>query len=332
MRLLVLAIVAVLASASFEPADVELKFIQWAQKFSKTYASMEESHLALANFKASLERVALRNDAARSRNSSRPAVFGLNQFSDMTPDQFRTKMLMPKREYPKVSAPTLKNKGVSVPASLDWRDQNAVTPVKNQEQCGSCWAFSATEAIESAWILSGKGTLNNTDLAPQQIVDCDINGGDEGCNGGFTPGAYQYVMGAGGLESESNYPYQGVGGQCEFSAKKIDASISGFQYATQDGDENAMVQSLVEWGPLSICVDASNWQDYQSGIMSDWDCCWFCQLDHCVQLVGYDNTGSEGYYLVRNSWTTQWGINGYIELEMGKNTCGLTSVPTWPTA
>jgi len=106
------------------------------------------------------------------------------------------------------------------------------------------------------------------------------------------------------------------------------AKITGYKYATTQGDENTLKQNLVGVSPLSICVDAANWQDYSSGVMTAWDCCWFCELDHCVQLVGYDSTASTPYYIVRNSWNTDWGNKGYIWLEMGKNACGLTNYAT----
>jgi len=163
-------------------------------------------------------------------------------------------------------------------------------------------------------------------LAPQQIVDCDTT--DQGCNGGFPASAYQYIESAGGLETETAYPYQGVDGTCRFDKTKVESTIANFKYATTKGDENTLKQNLVSASPLSICVDAANWQDYSSGVMSAWDCCWFCQLDHCVQLVGYDSSASTPFYIVRNSWNTNWGEQGFIRLAMGSNACGLTDYAT----
>jgi len=185
------------------------------------------------------------------------------------------------------------------------------------------------EAIESAWILAGKGTTENTDLAPQQIVDCDTV--DDGCNGGNPPTAYQYVMSAGGLESNQSYPYTAENGACRFNKNEVVASISNWQYATKDNSESTFQENLASWGPLSICVDASRWQDYQSGVMAWWQCAIIPILDHCVQATGFDTTASTPYYVVRNSWGFDWGIQGYIWLEMNKDTCGLTHETTWPT-
>jgi len=193
--------------------------------------------------------------------------------------------------------------------------------VKNQEQCGSCWAFSVTENIESMWILAGKSN-NSLALAPQQIVDCDTV--DDGCEGGDPPTAYEYIIEAGGLESEQDYPYIAEDESCRFKSQDIVASIKNWQYATSDYSETTLQQNLVGYGPLSICVDASNWQDYVSGIMTWYECAWVNILDHCVQLVGYNATSSNPFWMVRNSWGTDWGIDGYIYLEMWEDTCGLT--------
>jgi len=263
-------------------------------------------------------------------NLGSKATFALNKFSDLTPAEFRAKYLMQTPLEPVVSKenvlqPTVQN----VPPTYDWRPKGVVTAVKDQGQCGSCWAFSTTENIESVWMLA-HGLKNDTmkPLAPQQIVDCDTT--DEGCNGGFPASAYDYVQKAGGLETEADYPYHAVDQQCHFSASKVYAKISNFKYATSRGDETTLQQNLVSTAPLSICLDASNWQDYQNGVMSAWGCCWLriCQLDHCVQLVGYDTTASTPYYIVRNSWGTDWGENGFIRLEIGTNTCGITNYAT----
>jgi len=163
-------------------------------------------------------------------------------------------------------------------------------------------------------------------LAPQQIVDCDDS--DGGCDGGNPPTAYQYVIGAGGMETEKNYPYKVVNGDCAFKSSLVYANISDWKYATNEDDEGQLQANLVSYGPLSICVDAQYWQDYQSGVMTGSECCWWCQLDHCVQLVGYDTTASTPYWLIRNSWGTSWGESGYIRVQSGDNACGLTDEAT----
>jgi len=133
---------------------------------------------------------------------------------------------------------------------------------------------------------------------------------------------------AGGVESASVYPYTGEDGNCAFSSGSVVATISSWKYATSLYSETELQENLVSYGPLSICVDAQAWQDYQSGVMSWEDCAWVNVLDHCVQLVGYNTEASTNFWIVRNSWGTDWGISGYIELEMWRDTCGLTHEAT----
>jgi cathepsin F len=274
------------------------------------------------NFKANLKTIEKLN--ANSPNK----VFGINKFTDMSRQEFRAKYLMKKgmiKNHKTLSAdqvlvPTVK----ATVDRFDWRDKGAVTSVKDQKQCGSCWAFSATENIESVWILGGHGDNKSIILSPQQIVDCDDD--DTGCDGGDTPTAFNYVKKAGGLESEKSYPYRGHDGDCKFKVSSVVAKISGFKYATTNSDETTMKGNLVSYAPLSICVDAANWQFYNGGILTPRDC--GTDLDHCVQLIGFDATTSHNYWMVRNSWGTDWGIDGYIKLQMGGDTCGCADEAT----
>lgn len=212
----------------------------------------------------------------------------------------------------------------SAPKEIDWRQKGAVTPVKNQEQCGSCWAFSATESIESCNFVAG----NKLDvLAPEQIVDCDTT--CNGCQGGLPSSAFQYVMGAGGQEWSKDYPYTaggGQAGQCQFKKSDVAETIRGWSYATQEKSETAMMDAMATKGPLSVCVDASAWQFYSGGVMQPSSC--GTQLDHAVQAVGYTSQ----YWIVRNSWGESWGEQGYIRLAYGQNTCGVAQLPTYCTA
>jgi C1A family cysteine protease len=305
-------------------------FQQWYTEQGKLYDTVDEMSLRFINFKETIKRINTNNAYTDMRGSG--ALFGLNKFSDMTPDEFAEKILMTPFT-PAAAAHKEKNMilpRITAPDTFDWRTKGAVTAVKDQGQCGSCWAFSVTENIESVWILA-KGLNNATlpALAPQQIVDCDTS--DLGCNGGNPPTAYDYVQSAGGLDDEKDYPYTAQDGTCAFKSADVVAKITGYKYAT-DGDEDTMKDNLASWAPLSICVDARYWQDYQSGVMTEWQCDWIVQLDHCVQAVGYDLTSSTPFWIVRNSWGADWGENGYIRLQYGANTCGLTEESTTATA
>jgi C1A family cysteine protease len=312
---------------SFELSQDPLfaSFTSWTIAHRKSYDSLDETALRFQNYKNSLTRINANNEYVKVRGSG--ATFGLNKFSDLSPEEFSQTVLMKPftPAPPVVKRQNLLTPRISAPPTYDWRDKGAVTAVKDQAQCGSCWAFSVTENVESVWILA-KGASNNTlALAPQQIVDCDNS--DMGCDGGNPPTAYDYIISAGGLDDEKDYPYTAVDGTCAFKPAAVVAKITGYKYAT-DGDEGTMASNLVSWAPLSICVDARYWQDYTSGVMTEWQCDWLVQLDHCVQAVGFDTSASTPYWIVRNSWGTDWGLKGYILLQYGANTCGLTEEST----
>jgi len=294
--------------------DADVLFTAWKAQYNKVYAAGEEP-VRLENFKASLDRIASRNAAGSQ------ATFGLTKFSDMTPEEFKTMYLGYKRSEERAEVEVLTNDIVNVPQTFDWRTQNPpmVTPVKNQEQCGSCWAFSVTENIESMYCMSKQMDCTGlAPLSPQQIVDCDTT--DSGCEGGDPPTAYEYIISAGGLEDDSNYPYTAQDGTCNFQSSEVAVTISSWKNGTENSDEGLMQSNLVAWGPLSICVEAQPWQDYTGGILMASDC--DTNLDHCVQLVGYDMTNATPFWSVRNSWGADWGESGYIRLQYGQDTCG----------
>ena len=200
---------------------------------------------------------------------------------------------------------------------MDWRGDSshatAVTAVKNQGQCGSCWAFSATEEIESCTKLGG-GDLPV--LAPQQITSCDTV--DAGCNGGNTNTAYQYVISAGGMEAETSYPYTSgtteQSGTCTFNAADITTKITGFSYVSEEASQEGKMLTQVASSPISVCVDATIWQTYTSGIITAASNCGTA-LDHCVQVAGYNSDG--GYWLVSMPASGESHLFAPILLEIG---------------
>jgi len=302
-------------------------FHKFISDHNKNYKDQTEHYKRFTIFTNNLKKAQDLNDAEGN------SIYGITKFMDLTPEEFRAGKLMPKgkiqgqdkaKNYKK-----FENLPQAVPESYDWRDRNAVTPVYDQGQCGSCWAFSATEAIESQWFLAGH-SLDS--LSPQQIVDCDQGRGDEGCNGGDTTTAYQYIMAAGGQETMQAYPYTGEDGTCAFSKPKIDASIQSWTYITQNKNETEMVEKLYTLGPLSICVDATSWQYYVGGIVEH-----LCgtSLDHCVMITGYgQKTDWLGYnvpiWYIRNSWGSDWGEDGYIWVMRNEDLCGVADEVTIP--
>jgi C1A family cysteine protease len=217
-------------------------------------------------------------------------------------------------------------------------DSGLVTPVKDQQQCGSCWAFSATETIESAWVKAGNSL---TEFSPQQIVSCDS--ADAGCNGGLPTQAFDYVKGAGGMATDAAYPYtsgKGVTGTCQDGFSTVGGTVSAWEYTqpaagrfssgnTEDSD--AMASALQQFGGISIAIDASSWNSYTGGVMTSASCSSKpSKMDHAVQVVGYDMDAADGpYWIVRNSWNTVWGEKGFIRLKAGENTCGIANLAAY---
>jgi len=209
---------------------------------------------------------------------------------------------------------------------IDWRPKGAVSPVKNQGQCGSCWAFSATEQIESNNFLK---TGHLPILSPQQITSCDTIAGVQGCNGGYTSSAYDYVV-KNGIESNKDYPYTSGGGNsgtCDYTKADVDIHITGFNSISSSAADETKMATQIQQSPISICLDATAFQTYTGGILGQG-----CgqQVDHCVQTVGIGTDSNDGiqYWIVRNSWATSWGIDGYGYVQYGINACNIASTAT----
>jgi len=315
---------ALLASVAYGKLYTEshgaLKYMfeQYKQEYGKTYSTMEEENTRYTNFVNNLKSADERNLLEKQAGGS--AVHGITKFSDLSQDEFAKRFLTSKPSMKSNNTPVMDNVPVpvGVGSTQDWSGR-LTTPVKNQGYCGSCWAFSATEQIESDSMRVGKGSYV---LSPEQITQCDTT--SYGCDGGWTEHAFDYVKRAGGIETENDYPYTsyyGTTGQCHSTASKYVVGVSSY---TKVSGETNMANYVLGTGPLSVCVDASSWNSYNGGIMSS------CgnRVDHCVQAVGV-NTGSGGYWKVRNSWGTSWGEAGYIRLSYGSNTCDITNDPTW---
>jgi C1A family cysteine protease len=329
MKVLIALLVVLQITFAVQHATVQEEFLRFMRQYNKTYDSAEETARRLSIFLEAKIRIQELNLKAAEKGFN--TKFGITKFADLTPAEFK-KFLGYSKIHSKVDAavvPTTDAFVGALPTSLDWRTKGAVTPVKDQQQCGSCWAFSATEGVESAYYLAYKKLYK---LSPQQIVSCDTV--DGGCNGGDLPTAFAYVKSK-GLELDETYPYTSGGGDsgvCKYKSQSVVARIKGWAYATTKANETAMQAAMVTNGPLSICVDASTWQFYQSGVITH-DCS--NDLDHCVQLVGWSSTSSTPaipYWIVRNSWGTDWGLSGYLWVERDKDMCGIADEATYVIA
>jgi C1A family cysteine protease len=294
------------------------KWEAWKEENGRAYNGVEEDAFRRSVFEANLA------EAAILQEQNPLAEFGATRFSDWTKDEMKESLTnyVPSGEV--LPEMDLSHLPIEVAASQDWTGKYT-TPVKDQGQCGSCWAFSAVEQIESDLMREHGTTLT---LSVQELVDCTGSKGKRnGCQGGFPSAAYQVVEQLGGIEAESSYPYTARNGNCRFSESQVAAKVSAYK-AVGQGSESAMKSYVSATGPLSVCVDANSWNSYRGGIMTS------CgnSVDHCVQVVGFGTSGSTDYWKVRNSWGGSWGESGHIRLAIGRNLCQIDSSPSAVTA
>ncbi|KAL0002758.1 hypothetical protein SO802_016539 [Lithocarpus litseifolius] len=309
----------------------EKHFKVFMEKYEKKYDTREEYLHRLGIFAKNMIR------AAKHQVLDPTAVHGVTPFSDLSEEEFeelytgvRARGGNTDMDVVKETGPLLEVGGL--PEIFDWREKGAVTEVKMQGQCGSCWAFSTTGAVEGAnFIATGK--LVN--LSEQQLVDCDNTCDikdkttcDNGCGGGLMTNAYKYLLEAGGLEEESSYPYTGKRGQCMFKPENVVVRVVNF--TNIPNDENQIAAYLVNYGPLAVGLNAVFMQTYIGGV----SCPLICGkkwINHGVLLVGYGEKGYsilrfgyKPYWIIKNSWGTRWGEKGYYRLCQGHGMCGMT--------
>ena len=311
------AALALIASASSLPLDYinnneALLWKNFKESYNKKYSGVDEPKrrtIFMENMRkgSSLEK------------SNPGCEFGMNIYTDLSSEEFKVyhNLNMPVEE-----SPARKYTAADVEANVDavdWRTKGAVTQVKNQAQCGSCWSFSTTGGIEGQWKLAGHDLVS---LSEQELVSCDKT--DAGCGGGWQYQAMQWLLDnhSGGIVTEEEYPYTSGGGSVaackDVSSMKVGATIKGYKKLAHSEDEMAVF--VGKNGPLSIALDASSFQTYTGGILSNCD---GKTLDHAVLIVGY----APGYWIVKNSWGANWGESGYIRIARGSNQCGLDLAP-----
>lgn len=246
---------------------------------------------------------------SHNKDSSQTHQEGVNQFTDLTQEEFAAKYLTLKVN--KKSSRRAAPQEVKILGDVDWVAAKMVTAVKDQGQCGSCWAFSAVAAIESAVLINDSPEQL---FSEQQLVDCSGAYGNEGCDGGWMDAAFEYVI-DNGIATSAQYPYVARDQACKMDGGNF--TINNF---IDVQGCNALANAL-NYAPVSVAVDASNWSPYRSGVLST------CgnNVNHGVLLVGQ----SDAYWKIKNSWSTNWGESGYIRLAQG-NTCDICEYPSLP--
>jgi cathepsin L len=297
----------------------------------KIYTSTEEESARFYIFLQNLRQIADHNkEYEAGLKSFRLAI---NRFGDLTSEEFGARMNGFRRPT-SINTTNSRNLFAStndeLPAAVDWRTKGYVTQVKDQKRCGSCWAFSATGSLEGQHF---KQTGKLVELSEQNLVDCSRNFGNEGCNGGWMDSAFQYIKANDGVDTEQSYPYEAVDRPCRFKPQNVGADDTGFVDIKQ-GSESDLEAAIAKVGPISVAIDASHmsFQFYDHGVYNERQCS-PKNLDHGVLAVGYGvNENGEKYYIVKNSWGSSWGNQGYILMSRGKNNqCGIATAASYPT-
>jgi C1A family cysteine protease len=297
--------------------ETEQQFMNFVSKFRKSYGTREEYNYRLNLFRSALKTI-------DSKNAEGHAVHGVNKFADLSKAEYKKLLGYKKIDKSKKKGIKAVYDPATLPARVDWRENGGVTPVKDQGSCGSCWAFSTTGALEGAHF-AATGQL--VSLSEQQLVDCsDQNGG---CNGGDMALAMEYTESS-PLTTEAQYPYYGYQNRCADSGNGIVGATDIYEVEQDSIDD---LKAAVARGPVSVAIEADqqSFQYYNGGVLAR-GC--GTDLDHGVLLVGYDTTASTPYWIIKNSWSSSWGENGYIRLAMidGEGVCGVQMEPVQPVS
>ena len=305
--------------SAFYSQHEEKSFLGWMRN-TKNFFVGDEYHLRLGIFTQNMR-------YASEFNKDSTFSIGSNCLAHLTPSEYKTMLGHISNGKPKLEGTSAELTLTDVPDSIDYRNKGVVNPVKDQGQCGSCWAFGSVQAQESQWALKHNILYS---LSESNLVDCVVD--CFGCSGGNVKWAYGYIhyLQGGHFMLESDYPYTPKKGKCQFDKTKAVTQLHG--YNTVKNDENELKIAVAQNGPYAIAIDASHssFQLYTNGIYNEKSCS-SSSLDHAVGLVGYGVDNGVDFWLVRNSWSTGWGEAGYVRIiRNAGNRCGVASDSVQP--
>ncbi|KAH8285148.1 hypothetical protein KR054_005709 [Drosophila jambulina] len=327
-----LLVTLAVAHAAFLDQLLDKEWQAFVKEHRKSYQDENVEQLRYMIFNEN--RIMIAEHNRRFANGEVSFKMAINEYSDLMSQEFIDRMTgLSYSEFEAISTfgealTFISPEHVTLPTSVDWRSEGAVTGVKNQGPCGSCWAFSTTGSLEGQHF---RKTGKLVSLSEQNLVDCSGSYGNNGCNGGSMTNAFNYIKDTGGIDTEDSYPYKAADNQCKFNRATIGATITGF-VGLPPGDEGKLAEAVATIGPISVAIHVgASFQSYHSGIYIEPNCN-PNQRNHAVLVVGYGTEGGRDYWLVKNSWGDSWGEQGYIKmLRNGNNMCGISSDASYPT-
>ncbi|KAH8307749.1 hypothetical protein KR044_012241 [Drosophila immigrans] len=326
MKAIVLVLVLVAVGQVTSLKDVlKAEFNAFKSKHHKVYKDVSEELKRLQVFLENRKLIESHN--MRYATGKVSYKMGVNQFTDLRSKEFQEIVLSSidvNNMTVCITEIYTPSPNVNIPASIDWREKGAVTRVKNQGDCGSCWAFSTIATLEGQHFIKNRQLVS---LSEQNLVDCSQD--NNGCDGGWPETALNFIKDNGGVNTEVSYPYEDRVGKCRFNPANVGANVTG-TVLVDSGDESALAAAVAEKGPVSVAVDGSFLQHYASGVLDEPSC--DDEVSHGVVVVGYgrDDIGGD-YWLVKNSWGDSWGEKGYIRMARNRdNQCRIASHGIYP--
>ncbi|KAH8304085.1 hypothetical protein KR059_000168 [Drosophila kikkawai] len=323
-----LLVMSALAHSAFLDQLLDKEWQAFTKEHRKNYQDKDVEQLRYMIFNENRIKIAEHN--RRFANGEVSFKMAINEYSDLMSQEFSDLMTgLSFSDTFDEGLTFISPEHVTLPDSVDWRSEGAVTGVKNQKSCGSCWAFSTTGSLEGQHF---RKTGNLVSLSEQNLVDCSWSYGNHGCSGGTMTRGFKYIKDNGGIDTEESYPYKAVNDKCKFNRATIGATINGF-VALPAGDEKKLAEAVATIGPISVAIHVvpGSFQHYSSGVYIEPKCN-PKKINHAVLAVGYGTEGGRDFWLVKNSWGGSWGDKGYIKmLRNGNNQCGISSRACYPT-